>query len=133
MRELYVTLRNMLLFFFIVAVFSGTIVVRDNTVVDKILVGLAFGAVMASLPMLLKFFKLPVNTGSLLLVGIVFSFLFYFLGLYVIEFITITGGTVDFGVSDLDYKFEDKTVALVVLSVTSAILSIVMESLSKQK
>lgn len=133
MKEVYVTLRNMLLFFFIVAVFSGTIIVRNNTVADKVIVGLVFGLVMAFLPMMLKFFKLPVNTGSLLLVGIVFSFLFYFLGLYVIEFISITGGRVDVGISDLDFTFEDKTVALVVLSVTSAVLSIVLETLGKQK
>lgn len=133
MKEVYVTLRNMLLFFFIVAVFSGTIIVRNNTVADKVIVGLVFGLVMAFLPMILKFFKLPVNTGSLLLVGIVFSFLFYFLGLYVIEFISITGGRVDVGISDLDFTFEDKTVALVVLSVTSAFLSIVLETLGKQK
>lgn len=133
MYYVYVTLRNMLLFFFLVSVFSGTILVRDNTVFDKVLVGVIFGIVMAALPAMLKFFKLPLNTGTLLLVGTIASFLFFFFGLYVIEFITITGGTVDVGISDLDFTFEDRTVALVVLSAIAAVFSVILETLSEAK
>lgn len=133
MKQVYIVIRNLLLFFFLVAIFAGTINVNDNTVLDKIIVGAVFGIVMMMLPNFLKFLKIPVNTGSLLLIGVIASFLFFFLGLYVIEFISITGGSVNFGISDLTFTLKDKTVALVVLSVTSAVLSVVLETMSKSK
>lgn len=131
MKDVYVILRNMLLFFFLVAIFDGTIVVMENTVVDKTLVGLGFGLVMMLLPNMLKFFKLPVNNGSMLLLGVIVSFAFYFVGLYLMDFVAITGNYVNLGISDINIKFEDRTVALVVLSVTSALASVFLDTMSK--
>lgn len=133
MRNIYVVLRNMLLFFFLVAIFDGTISVNDNTVMDKVIVGVAFGFVMMLLPNALKFFKLPVNSSSLLLLGVIMSFAFYFVGLYILEFLTITGNNVNLGLSEVNIKFEDRTVALVVLSIVSALTSVLLETMSKKK
>ncbi|BCX14195.1 MAG: hypothetical protein KatS3mg085_727 [Candidatus Dojkabacteria bacterium] len=131
---LYVTLRNTLLFFFLISLFQDTIAVRNNTMVDKIFVGLLFGLLMASLPIILKFFKLPVNAGSLILIGVVAAFLFYFVGFYLTEFLTVaSNGVVETGIESLDFRMEDRTVAFMVLSVVSATLSMIMETLSQSK
>jgi hypothetical protein len=133
MKQVYIVIRNMLLFFFLVAIFSGNIRINDNTVLDKTLVGLAFGVAMMALPNLLKFMKLPVNFGALLLVGLVTSFTFFFVCLYVLEIITIGQGIVNVGISDLEITLQDRTMALVVLSAVSALLSVSLESMSKSK
>ncbi len=136
MRNLYVLIRNMLLFFFLVVVFSGPLLIRNGTFLDKLLVGLLFGLFMMLIPNVLKFFKLPVNNGSLLLMGVIVAFLFFFVALYnpFLPLITVVGGNVDLGLGFIQpIKLQDKTVALVFLSLVSAVISIGLEILSKKK
>ena len=134
MRNIYVLIRNMLLFFFLVVVFSGPLLIRNGTFLDKLLVGLLFGLFMMLIPNILKFFKLPVNSGSLILMGVIVAFVFYFVALYVFNFITVVGGSVDLGLGFIEpIKLQDKTVALVFLSLVSALASIGLEILGKKK
>lgn len=134
MRNIYVLIRNMLLFFFLVVVFSGPLLIRNGTFLDKLLVGLLFGLFMMLIPNILKFFKLPVNSGTLILMGVITAFVFYFVALYVFNFITVVGGSVDLGLGFIDpIKLQDKTVALVFLSLVSAVFSIGLEILGKKK
>src|SRR5690606_4983292 len=100
MRQLFSVLLNLLIFFFLIGIFGSAIsVVGGNTVLNKVLVGLLFGVFMMLVPNILKFFKLPVNGGSQLLMGILVSFVFYFLSLYILNFIMITGSRIDLGLS----------------------------------
>jgi hypothetical protein len=102
--------------------------------VDKLLVGLLFGLLMAFLPSILKFFKLPVNAGSLMLIGVVAAFIFYFVGFYLIDLFSVSStAVVETGIKDLDFKMEDRTVAFVVLSVVSATFSMILETISNNK
>lgn len=131
MRKVYVVLRNMLLFFFLVEVFAGALVVNRGTVIDKILVGIVFGIFMMLIPNILKFFKMPLNSGTLMLVGVIVSFMFFFVGIYVLQIITVAPKAVDLGIAFVQpIQLTDKTVALVFLSLVSAISSIGMEIIS---
>jgi hypothetical protein len=133
MKFVYVTLVNMLLFFFIVTVFSG-ITVRGGSFLEKVWVGLLFGVFMAGVPHVLKFFKLAVSSGSLLLMGVVMSFIFFFIGIYFLDLFNISRSTVDIGVSFIpEISLQDRTMAIVFLSLVSAIMSIGLEILGKQK
>lgn len=82
-------------------------------------------------PIVLRFLKISVNAGSLLLMGIVITFLFFIISMYVLNFVTINAGQVDFGISGLDITLRDRTVALVVLSTVSAVFSMILETLRK--
>jgi len=134
MRTVYVILRNMLLFFFLVVIFGGALRINRGSVLDELIVALVFGIFMAVIPNILKFFKLPVNAGSLILMGIIVSFVFFFVGLYVFNFITITGQNIVLGISFLDpIVLRDKTFTLVILSLVAAALSIGLEIMSTKK
>jgi hypothetical protein len=70
----------------------------------------------------------------LILMGVIVSFFFYFVSVYFLELIVITKGTVDLGISFIDpIVLKDSTVAIVFLSLVSAIMSIGLELLSKNK
>lgn len=135
MRQLFSVLLNLLIFFFLIGIFGSAIsVVGGNTVLNKVLVGLLFGVFMMLVPNILKFFKLPVNGGSQLLMGILVSFVFYFLSLYILNFIMITGSRIDLGLSFIQpIVLQDRTVALVFFSLVSAVFSVGMDVLSKKK
>jgi uncharacterized membrane protein YvlD (DUF360 family) len=80
MKFLYSTIINALLFYFFISVFNGIqIGGANNNLLTNILAGLIFGALIASIPILLKFFKLPVNSGSTFLLALIIVFIFLFL------------------------------------------------------
>lgn len=134
MRNVYVTLRNMMLFFFLVVVFGGALRINNGRVLDEIIVALVFGIFMSLIPNILKFFKLPVNPGSLILMGVIVSFVFFFVGLYLFSFINITGQSIVLGISFIDpIVLPDKTFTLVILSVVAAVFSIGLELMSQKK
>jgi hypothetical protein len=80
MKFLYSTLINALLFYFIVSVFSGGIkIAGGSNILSNIIAGLLFGALIAAIPTILGFFKLPVTWASTLLMCLILAFAFYFL------------------------------------------------------
>lgn len=134
MRTVYLTLVNMLLFFFIAEIFGGALLINRGEVIDKIVVGIIFGFFMAMVPHILKFFKLPVNGGSLFLMSLIVAFLFFFLGLYIFNFITITGKSIALGISLLDpIVLPDRTFALVTLTLVTALSSVGLSVIDKRK
>lgn len=135
MRNIYVILLNMLIFFFLVGVLNPAIgVTGNNSVVSKILVGLLFGVFMMLIPNVLKFLKLPVNGGSMLLMGIIVSFLFYFLSIYLFQLIIVQAANINLGIPLVGpIVLGDRTVALVFLSLVSAVLSIGLDAIGKKK
>jgi len=123
----------MLLFFFIIAMFTN-VRVQEGTFLDKALVGILFGIFMALVPSILKFFKLPVNGGSLFIMGLVMSFVFYFVSIYFFDLLDVSRSVFNLGISFIpEINLEDRTVAMVFLSFVSAIMSIGLEMLSKNK
>jgi len=133
MKNVYVTLRNMMLFFFLVVIFGGALRINNGKVLDEIIVALVFGVFMSFIPNILKFLKLPVNPGSMILMGVIVSFVFFFVGLYLFNFINIIGQTIVLGISFLDpIVLPDKTFTLVVLSLVAAIFSIGLELMSQK-
>lgn len=138
MKNIFTVVLNMLLFFFIVGVLSPAITVKGfiagTSVLNSVIIGLIFGIFMMLIPNILKFFKLPINNGSLFLMGIIVSFAFFFLGIYLFNFISVNATSVDLGVPLLtSIRLQDRTVALVFLSIVSTALSIGMEVLNKKK
>jgi hypothetical protein len=78
MRNLYIIIINALLFFFVVKVVNG-VIIRDGILAAVIIAALIFGALMLSVPAILKFFKMNVNIWSKILLSIVLSFIFFFM------------------------------------------------------
>jgi len=135
MKNLYLILRNLMVFTFIVVIFGSNNIIKDNSVSSILLVGLLFGIVMMLIPSVLKYFKLPITPSTVFVMSLIFSFLFYFLGLYVFNLINIpSSGVLDFGVSFIQpIKLQDRTVTIVLLSLFSAFISSLIDFLSKKK
>jgi hypothetical protein len=135
MRQVFSILLNMLIFFFLVGIFGSAIsVIGGSSVINKVIVGLIFGIFMMLIPNVLKFFKLPVNGASLLLMGVIVSFVFYFVSIYILSIISVTGSSIDLGIAFFEpILLQDRTVALVFLSLVSAGFSVGMDILSKRK
>ncbi len=135
MKTVFIVLLNMLLFFFLVGIFGNALQVSRGTLIDKVIVGLIFGIFMAMIPSMLKFFKLPVSGGSLLLMGIIVSFVFFFLGMYIFNFIVISPkSSITFGIPFIDpINLPDRTFTLVFLSLVAAFSSIGLQLMEKGK
>jgi hypothetical protein len=130
MKNLYVVIVNALLFFFIVQIVNG-IRISNGTVISTIFVGLLFGLTMMMVPIILRFFKISVTTGSRMLLALVLSFLFFFLihtGFASIG--KITGSTINFGIGD-PIKLAGSLETLMVASIVSALSSIGLQRLSE--
>ncbi|MEP7104162.1 MAG: hypothetical protein ABI721_05655 [Candidatus Dojkabacteria bacterium] len=140
MHKVFVVILNMLIFFFLVVILSPNIQVGSvfgipaNSVMNSILVGLIFGVFIMLIPNLLKFLKLPESAGSMLLMGVIVCFIFFFVGIYLFGFVGVNNQSVNLGLPFLSpIVLQDRTVALVFLSIVSALVSTGMEILSKKK
>ncbi|CAG1022574.1 hypothetical protein DOJK_01760 [Patescibacteria group bacterium] len=132
-KKIYLIVQNILVFFFVWAIFRKTLIIGGSLFVDEFMVALLYGLLIAFTPNLLKFFKLPVNFGSLFLITLIISFLYFFVEISVLNIINLTGQNLNLG---LDFVgtivLEDKTYALVLLSVITSLLSVSMELLKKK-
>lgn len=130
----YVVIRNSLLFFFLISVFESGINISQG-LFGKIMLGVFFGLIMVSVPFLLGFFKMPDNFWAMMLLGIVLSFLYFFLlksGF--LGLVTFADRTViDWGISGIAPLVLDDISTLVVISVTSALTSAGLDNLSGNK
>jgi hypothetical protein len=130
MKNLYIVVVNALLFFFIAQIVNG-IKISNGTVISIILVGLLFGLTMMMVPIILRFFKISVTTGSKMLLALVLSFVFFFLihtGFAGIG--RITGSTINFGIGD-PIRLAGSLETLMVASIVSALSSIGLQRLSE--
>lgn len=134
MSFVYDTVKGILSFFFIAALFEGILIFSgSNGFSDKFIPALIFGILVAGLPALLGFIKIKDNFGALLLGGIVVNFLFYFIGYYLVGFFDIINGTVIFGFDSLSVVVNDKTLGLLLISIISSSLVVALEALSRNK
>ena len=132
MRNIYIAFRNLLVFVFVVSVFGIESILKDTSVQTLIGAGLIYGILVMLIPNILKFFKLPVNNGSIFLVNLLLSCLFFFSGIYILGLFEVTAGrTVDFWIAQV--VIADRTIALVVLSMFSGVISTGMEILRQSR
>ncbi len=89
MKDIYLAVRNTILFYFI-ALLLGSSIAMPQSFSEKFFVGLFFGIAITLIPHILKFFKLPVNTGSVLLLCIIISFIFFVTASYMLSLIDFT-------------------------------------------
>ncbi len=80
MKFLYEVIINALLFYFFLNFFNGiNIAGSNNNILINIGSGLLFGLLIASIPSILKFFKVPVNNGATFLMALIVIFIFMFI------------------------------------------------------
>lgn len=97
LKRSYITLRNALLFFFVINVFSG-IDIKGGNLAANISTALIFGILMTLIPFMLGFFRINVNLGSRFLLSAVVNFIVFLLiytGLW--EIGSIGGSVIDLG------------------------------------
>lgn len=140
MQKLFTVILNMLIFFFLVVILSPNIQVgsvfgiASNSVINSVLVGLIYGILIMLVPNFLKFLKLPDNTGAMILMGVIVSFIFFFAGIYIFGFVGVNNQPVNLGLAlTSPIILQDRTVALVFLSVVSALVSMGMGMLNNKK
>jgi hypothetical protein len=80
MQFIYRTILNALIFYFIVNLFApGIVIASGNNLGLNLLSGVLFGMLLAAVPFVLGFFKLPNSTAAEILLSLVFIFMFFFL------------------------------------------------------
>lgn len=131
--KFYKTIQNILIFFFIWALFRRAMIIGGGAFIDEFSAALAFGLITAFTPNILKFFKLPVNIGSTLLITLIVTFLYLFIQISILNYINLTGQSINFGIELIGpINLEDKTYALVLLSILLSLMSVTMDYLKKK-
>lgn len=135
MKRLYSILTNTLVFFFISSVFDSILSIGvDDTIVNKLIIGFLFGFLVSLVPNILMFFKIQINIASQFLVAFFISFLFFFLSIYIFEFLIVNPSVLDIGI-DLFSQVEltDRTVGLIFLSILSSLTAVLIKELEERK
>jgi hypothetical protein len=135
MKRSFSILLNLLVFFFILGIFGSAFsITGGDTVVNRLMLGIVFAVLMSLAPNVLKFFKIDVNGWSLLIISILLAFIFFFISLYVLGLISVQASTINIGLTFMQpIHLQDRTIAMVFLSVSSSIISVVMDTLSKSR
>ena len=133
MAKVQKTIQNVLIFFFVWAIFRKTVIIGGGIFIDELSVALVFGLIAAFTNNVLKFFKLSVNLGSTFLITLILTFLYLFLQMSVFNVINLTGQGINLGIELLgEIQIQDKTYALVLLTILLSSLSVLMEYLKKK-
>lgn len=132
MRNLYVAFRNALVYVFVITLFGTSFLLREVTNANLVGTALIYGIIIMLTPNILKFFKLPVNSGSTIMLNLLLSFLYFFAGIYIFGvFEVVTGRSVDLIINAV--LIADRTMALVFLSISTTLVSTVMDILSDSR
>lgn len=133
MQKVQRAIQSILIFFFVWAIFRKSMIIGGGLFVDEFAVALIFGIICAFTPNFLKFFKLPVNTGSTFLITVILTFLYLFFQFSVFNVINLTGQSINLGFDFLgELVIQDKTYALVSMSLMLSLLSVLMDFLRKK-
>lgn len=133
MLRVYKIIQNLLIFFFVWAIFRKSLLIGGGQFIDELTAAIIFGVLISFTPNLLKFFKLPVNWGSTFLITLIVTFLYLFIQFSVFNNINLTGQNLLLGIDFLgEVSVADKTYALVMLSSMLSIISTLMEYLKKK-
>jgi len=130
MKDLYLVVRNTIIFYFII-ILAGSTLNLPASFAEKIFLGVSFGVVITLIPHILKFFKLPVNSGSILLLCIIISFIFFVAMSYIFGLIQFTNRLPDlflfFGVNIT----VDRLMSIVYMTLISSLVVVGFDSLEK--
>ena len=134
-KRIHTVILNLLIFVSVSATLSG-IRVRQG-IIGYILLGSIFGIAMMFVPILLKFFRLPLNFAARLLVGSLVSILVFvsyrYLILGFVDFAPeVIGGSVTSWLS-LPRLELDKLGIVIYGAIMSALISVIMVELSKKR
>lgn len=130
-KRLYEVIVNMLLFFFILTAVTG-VEIQGGNLAARLIIGLIFGVLMAYAGVILQFFKINVNTWSILLVSVILAFLFFFaLSTGLGGIVKFGGGKLDLGIAGMVVAIADKISMLIFLAVVSALASVGLKKLGK--
>lgn len=133
MSKIQRIIQNILVFFFIWAIFRKSVLIGGGLFVDELGAAVIFGVITAFTPNILKFFKLPVNGGSTFLITLILTFLYLFLQFSVFNVINLTRQSINLGIDFIgEIPLDDKTYALVILSIMLSVLSVLMDFLRKK-
>lgn len=121
----------MLIFFLVLVFFNG--ISAGGTLFSKLLISLVFGLILMLVPAILGFFKITVNAGSIFLLTLVLSLIFFF----VLD-TGFLGGSVGrteiaFGLPGFSSLVLDTTGTIVVVSIVSALMSALLDKLAGTK
>jgi len=130
MKDLYLTVRNTVLFYFII-VLVGSAIVLPGSIAEKLFIGLVFGVVTTAIPHLLKFFKLPVNSGSIFLLCIIISFIYFVVMSYFFTLIQFSSRLPDIFVFIGLNTSADRLMSIVYLTLISSLVIVGFDSLEK--
>lgn len=134
MSKLNVVIQNFLVLFFAFAFLGDSIIVGSGMFIDKFYMAIFYGVIIALTPNILKFFKLPVNLGSLFLISLIVTFIFLFLMISVFNSVNLTGRPINSGIELLNsLQLKDESFALVIISLVVSLGSIFMAYLKKLK
>ena len=129
MKNIYILIRNFLLFYFLEEIFNGISI--SQGLLGKLFIAFIFGFVMMIVPNMLTFFKISVNAGSMFLMSLVLAFLFFFLlsnGLFGVA--RITSSSINLGLDGSPSLNLDQTGTLMLVSIVSALLSVWLDKIS---
>lgn len=133
MQFLYRTTLNALIFYFIVNLFKpGIVIAGGENLGANLLVGILFGLLVASIPFVLGFFKLPNSAAASILLSLVLIFLFFFAlstgfaGLGAIAPTVISLG------AGFTFVFPTSTQTMVAATIITSIIVVGMENLRKR-
>lgn len=133
MSKIQRIVQNILVFFFVWAIFRKSVLIGGGQFVDELGAAIVFGIITAFTPNILKFFKLPVNGGSTFLITLILTFLYLFLQFSVFNVINLTRQSLNLGIDIIgEISLDDKTYALVILSILLSVLSVIMDFLRKK-
>lgn len=133
MKKVYRAILNILIFFFVWSIFRKTMLIGGGLFIDEFGVALIFGIITAFTPNVLKFFKLPVNGGSTFLITLILTFIYLFFQISVFNVIILTGQSINLGIDLVgSIVLEDKTYALVLISVLLSVISTLLDFLKKK-
>lgn len=132
MKELYLILRNSAVFFLITTLFGNSILLPTD-LIYKLMLALGFGVMIFAIPFTLKFFKIPVNNASELLLGGIFCFVYFLIVGLILEIITFTGNTPEIFKLIGVVTVAEQTINLVYITIVSSIVAIGIDMLYKAR
>lgn len=133
MKYLYVSLRNTFLFFFILRLFAGILVVdRSNELLYQFLIAFTFGALTSFVPNILSFFKIKQSTVTSLFLGVIVTFAYFFVGEFALGIFEIANGSINLTTSNSILTITDQTFGLIVVSVVSSTAVVILDLLDNQ-
>jgi len=134
MKALYSGAIDILVFFFTLELFGSILKVGNGTFYQELVFAIVFAGLMYIVPHVLLFFKISASTSTEFLLSALFSFLFFFVGYYALNFVDVSNTVFDAKIPILQpINFADKMVVLAAVGVFTAILSAGIQYLNKKK